>query len=144
MRQFQLIFFTLLIYLFIFVNKAQTEVVKKINVIGNDRITSETIIVFGDIQKDQNYEAEDNIFIENQIKYSQIRYLDTMRIAQFLYADLHSYSQKYLAEYFKIENKIQHRALEDAIVLQQIFNKMFEDSKYQSLTELYQDLYTAY
>ena len=65
MKQFQLIFFTLLIYLFVFGNEAQAELVKKINVIGNERISSETIIVFGDIKKDQNYEEEDvNILLK--------------------------------------------------------------------------------
>ena len=65
MKQFQLIFFTLIIYLFVFGNKVQAELVKKINVIGNERISSETIIVFGDIKKDQNYEEEDvNILLK--------------------------------------------------------------------------------
>ena len=65
MKQFQLIFFTLLIYLYVLGSKAHAELVEKINVIGNERITSETIIVFGDIKKAQNYEAEDiNILIK--------------------------------------------------------------------------------
>ena len=65
MKQFQLIFFTLLIYLYVLGGKAHAELVEKINVIGNERITSETIIVFGDIKKAQNYEEEDiNILIK--------------------------------------------------------------------------------
>ena len=42
-----------------------SEVIKKINISGNERISSETIIIFGDIAIDQNYEANDiNLIIK--------------------------------------------------------------------------------
>ena len=42
-----------------------SEVVYKIDISGNERISSETIIVFGDIAIDQNYEANDiNLIIK--------------------------------------------------------------------------------
>ena len=47
------------------VTNSLSEVVKKINISGNERISNETIIVFGDIAIDQNYEANDiNLIIK--------------------------------------------------------------------------------
>ena len=50
------IFYFILIFTFTTISNA--EIVKKINVTGNDRIADETIIVFGAIIKNENYDAK--------------------------------------------------------------------------------------
>ena len=48
----------ILFFAFLSVN-SYSEVVEKIEIKGNERISNETIIVFGDIAKGKNYEKSD-------------------------------------------------------------------------------------
>ena len=38
---------------------SHSEVVKKVEVVGNERVSLETIMIFGDIKKGENYEQDD-------------------------------------------------------------------------------------
>ncbi len=59
MKNFKKIFFVFFLFFTSFSFNANSEVVNKINVIGSDRISTETIAVFGDIQIGENYENSD-------------------------------------------------------------------------------------
>ena len=50
--------FTFLFFVFLNAN-SQAEIVNKIDIQGNDRISPETIIIFGDIAIGKNYEESD-------------------------------------------------------------------------------------
>ena len=71
-----------------------------------------------------------------------IYHFDTKKMAKFLYPDLKSYSLKNLCKYFGIENPNHHRALNDAIVCQRLFEHMFQQSNYMDFRDLYKDIYT--
>ena len=53
------IYISVILFITIFFNTSFAEVVKDVKVKGNERITIETIIVFGDISIGKNYESTD-------------------------------------------------------------------------------------
>ena len=59
-------FFYIVIFLILLTNKLHSETFNKINVIGNNRISEETIILFGgiDLKKDYNSNDLNNILKE--------------------------------------------------------------------------------
>ena len=59
MKHFKKIFFVFFIFFSSFTLNAYSEVINKINVLGSDRISKETIAIFGDIQIGENYENSD-------------------------------------------------------------------------------------
>ena len=59
MSIFKKIFFTILIFVFFLSSNSFSEVVKKIEITGNERISAETIMVFGDIAIGKDYEKSD-------------------------------------------------------------------------------------
>ena len=50
---------------FLLISNALTDIVKKIKISGNERISDETLIVYGEIKKNKNYTQDD---IDNIIK----------------------------------------------------------------------------
>ena len=65
MRNFKKVFFVFILFFLVFNNKSYSEIVKKVEVKGNERISAETIIVFGDIEIGKNYESSDvNLLIK--------------------------------------------------------------------------------
>ena len=65
MANFKKIFFVLVLFFLAFGVKSYAGVVNKVEVKGNDRITLETIIIFGDITIGKNYESSDiNLLIK--------------------------------------------------------------------------------
>ena len=65
MTSFKKIFFTIILFFTFFNVNSYSEVVNKVDVKGNDRISLETIVVFGDITIGKNYEASDiNLLIK--------------------------------------------------------------------------------
>jgi len=70
-----------------------------------------------------------------------IHHFDTKVMAKFLYPNLKSYSLKNLCKEFKIENSNHHRALNDALVCQRLFEHMLNESKYMDFRDLYLDIY---
>ena len=64
MTKFKKIFFILFVFLFLN-TKSYSEIVDKVIVKGNERISLETILIFGDINIGQDYEAADlNLIIK--------------------------------------------------------------------------------
>ena len=65
MRIFKKIFLVFILFFLAFSIKSYAEIVNKVEVIGNDRITLETIVIFGDITIGKNYETSDiNLLIK--------------------------------------------------------------------------------
>ena len=59
MANFKKIFFVLVLFFLTFNTNSYTEIVNKVEVKGNERITLETIVIFGDITIGKNYESSD-------------------------------------------------------------------------------------
>ena len=59
--------FSVIALLFLtFINKSYSEIVEKLEANGNDRVSLETIAIFGDIQLGKDYQPDDiNILIKN-------------------------------------------------------------------------------
>ena len=65
MENFKKIFFVFILLFFVFSVKSYSEIVTKVEVKGNERISPETIVVFGDITIGKNYEPSDiNLLIK--------------------------------------------------------------------------------
>ena len=65
MRCLKKIFASVVLFLFFINNHALSEVVNKVEVKGNERISVETIVIFGDIIIGKNYETQDiNLLIK--------------------------------------------------------------------------------
>ena len=56
MENFKKIFFVFILFFLAFSAKSYAEIVNKVEVKGNERITLETIVIFGDITIGKNYE----------------------------------------------------------------------------------------
>ena len=67
MVNFKKIFIAIALFFIFFNTNSYSEIVNKIDVKGNDRISLETIMVFGDVSIGQNYERSDvNLLIKKQ------------------------------------------------------------------------------
>ena len=65
MGNFRKIFFILILFFLTLGAKSYSEIVNKFEVKGNSRISSETILVFGDVIIGNNYESSDvNLLIK--------------------------------------------------------------------------------
>ena len=65
MVNFKKIFFVFVVLFYILPLKSYSEVVNKVTAKGNERITLETIVIFGDIKIGENYESSDiNLLIK--------------------------------------------------------------------------------
>ena len=61
------LFYILTILVFTFPTKSLSEVVNKVKIVGNERISLESVIVFGDINIGDNFESSDlNLLIKKQ------------------------------------------------------------------------------
>ena len=66
MMNFRKIFSAFVFFFCVFCVKSYSEIVNKVEVKGNERISLETIVIFGDITKGNNYESSDiNLLIKN-------------------------------------------------------------------------------
>ena len=65
MNKFIKLFFVYSIFLVFFISNAYSEVVNKVQIEGNERVSKETIVIFGDIKIGFNYESSDiNLLIK--------------------------------------------------------------------------------
>ena len=65
MLSFKRIFVFIILFISFFTANSNSEVVNKVEVSGNERISIETIIIYGDIELGKNYEGPDiNILIK--------------------------------------------------------------------------------
>ena len=66
MRQFQILLLSIVINFFIFLSTSNSEIIKKITISGNERISDETILMFSDINIDQDLKnSEINTILKN-------------------------------------------------------------------------------
>ena len=65
MSNFKKIFFVIILFFLAFSVRSYSEIVNKVDVKGNERISSETILVFGDVIIGNNYESSDVNLLEN-------------------------------------------------------------------------------
>ena len=65
MLNFKRIFVFIILFLSFFIANSNSEVVNKVEVSGNERISLETIKIYGDIELGKNYEISD---VNNLIK----------------------------------------------------------------------------
>ena len=62
-------FISIILFIFLFTYKANSEVVNDIKVINNDRVSKETILIFSKIQTGKNYSLKDlNTIVEDLYK----------------------------------------------------------------------------
>ena len=59
MANIKKIFFSISFFLAILINSSYSDIVEKVEITGNERISNETIIIFGDIVVGKNYEISD-------------------------------------------------------------------------------------
>ena len=59
MENFKKILFVFILFFLAFSTKSYAEIVNRVEVKGNERITLETIVIFGDITIGKNYESSD-------------------------------------------------------------------------------------
>ena len=59
MANIKKIFFSISFFLAIIINRSYSDIVEKVEITGNERISNETIIIFGDIVVGKNYEISD-------------------------------------------------------------------------------------
>ena len=58
-----------ILFLFFIITSTNANIVKNIKINGNNRISDETIILFGEIKKNKNYnKSELNIILKNSTK----------------------------------------------------------------------------
>ena len=70
MANIKKIFFSILFFFLIFINISYSDIVEKVEVTGNERISNETIIIFGDVVVGKNYESSDiNLLIKKLATY---------------------------------------------------------------------------
>jgi len=59
------LFFVYLVFFVFFITKAYSEIVNKVQIEGNERISKETIVIFGDVKIGSDYDAQDvNLLIK--------------------------------------------------------------------------------
>jgi DNA polymerase-3 subunit alpha (Gram-positive type) len=75
-----------------------------------------------------------------QISQTNLKFLDTLRLAQLLLENRKSHSMYSLGLYFNIMNNNQHRALDDCLALKQIFNLLLHLSKVKYHTDDLDDI----
>tara|TARA_B100000686_G_C16757916_1_gene956769 strand:- start:35 stop:2278 length:2244 start_codon:yes stop_codon:yes gene_type:complete len=76
MANIKKIFFSFLFFFLIFINISYSDIVEKVEVTGNERISNETIIIFGDVVVGKNYETSDiNSLIKKLYETSFFSYI---------------------------------------------------------------------
>ncbi|NNM42871.1 MAG: DNA polymerase III subunit epsilon [Chlamydiae bacterium] len=88
-----------------------------------------------------NNDAFDKLFLESEFKRSGIEipkltYIDTLKWSRKYRPDLPKHSLQYLRETYGIEANNAHRALDDVIVLHQVFSYMIDDLPIEKVLEL--------
>jgi len=79
-------------------------------------------------------------FLESLLGPVVNKYLDTLELTKILFPNLSSYSLGYLVSKFSLKTKPIHRALDDTLALELLFNYLVKEAKLLSLQET-QDIY---
>ncbi len=88
-----------------------------------------------------NNDSFDKLFLEaeyqrNQIPVPAFRYIDSLKWSRKYRPDLPKHSLQFLREVFGIPPNQAHRALDDVIVLHEVFSQMIDDLSMETLLEL--------
>lgn len=88
-----------------------------------------------------NNDAFDQPFIAAEFKRNKINlphwpYIDTLKFSRKYRPDLPRHSLQHLREYHGIEANNAHRALDDVVVLHQVFSLMIDDLSMETILEL--------
>ncbi len=88
-----------------------------------------------------NNDAFDKLFLENEYGRSGLiipawAYLDTLKWSRKYRPDLPRHSLQFLRETFSIQANQAHRALDDVIVLHQVFSRMIDDLSWDEVVRL--------
>lgn len=88
-----------------------------------------------------NNDAFDIFFLKEEFKRAQstlpnYKFLDTLKWAKKYRPDLPKHSLQYLREVYKIQENNAHRALDDVIVLEQVFSKMIDNLPIETVWNL--------
>ena len=77
MQNFTKFFLVTIFSILFFISNSFSEMVNKVKVVGNDRISLESILVFGDIKMGDDYNAEDvNLLIKklNKLSFQKVNF----------------------------------------------------------------------
>ena len=88
-----------------------------------------------------NNDGFDIHILRNELKRHNIimpswKFIDTLKWARRYRPDLHRHSLQFLREVYGIEKNNAHRALDDVVVLYEVFSKMVDDLSYQQVLDL--------
>ena len=88
-----------------------------------------------------NNDAFDQLFLEsecnnNNLKIPKWSYIDSLKFARKYRPDLPRYSLQYLREYHGISPNEAHRALDDVMILKEVFSCMIDDLTMEMILEL--------
>ena len=88
-----------------------------------------------------NNDAFDKLFLEAEFGWANIpmpqwKFLDSLKWSRKYRSDLPRHSLQFLREAYGIEANQAHRALDDVIVLHQIFSRMIDDLQLHTVLEL--------
>ena len=88
-----------------------------------------------------NNDAFDRLFLESEFKRSAINlpqwlYIDSLKFSRKYHPDLPRHSLQHLREYYGIKANEAHRALDDVIILHQVFSFMIDDLSMETILEL--------
>ena len=88
-----------------------------------------------------NNDSFDKPFIENEFRRNNVPipnwpYIDTLKFSRKYRPDLPRHSLQHLREYHGIDANNAHRALDDVIILHQVFSLMIDDLNMETILEL--------
>ena len=88
-----------------------------------------------------NNDAFDQLFLESEFRKNALElppwdYIDSLKFARKFRPDLPRYSLQHLREYYGIPANQAHRALDDVMVLKEIFSLMIDDLSMETILEL--------
>lgn len=88
-----------------------------------------------------NNDAFDVLFLQSEFERASIvmpefEYIDSLKWAKKYRPDLPRHSLQYLRDIYNIEENNAHRALDDVLVLSQLFSKMIDDLDIQTVMSL--------
>ena len=72
----------------------------------------------------------------NELKMPEWKFIDTLKWARRYRPDLPRHSLQFLREVYGVEMNNAHRALDDVVVLHEVFSKMIDDLSYAEVLEL--------
>lgn len=88
-----------------------------------------------------NNDAFDQLFLENEFErcsqpFPDWKFIDTLKWSRKYRSDLPRHSLQFLREAYGIEANVAHRALDDVMILHQVFSKMIDDLDFKTVLDL--------